>query len=727
MRGLYGHILMLFVTILCVASCSTTKVLQDGQYRLASNKVAVDSKSFNSNEARLESYIKQKTTAWSPFLYVYNWSNGKGKAWDRFVQKIGVAPVVYDAEQVEMSEKNIATRLEYLGYYDSKVEASVKVRKRRVYVTYNVDLGRQLPIVDFTWDVPSGEFKKAFDLDTANISIRPGMMLSENACNIESNRSSSVLRNDGFYGFSSNQFYFEADTLGMHDSVKLHMSIKEFARDETPKDAKPLCQYRINKVSISHPAGLKFREDVLRNLNTIHPGDVYSETAVSNTYSRLGALRVFNNVGIEMTPVDSNLVDCNITLSQSKLQGFKVNLEGSVNSTGLFGVSPQISYYHKNIFHGGEWLNLSFMGNFQFKFRNSDVHSTEFGVSAGLSLPEFLGLPSRIFVGPNVPRTDINLSYNYQNRPEYQRNIISASYGYSASFKKFFYQIYPLNVSVVRLNKLDEEFYNALASDPFMRNSYTNHFDFGSAGTFYFTTNTDSNPQTSFFYTRFQLNHAGNLISAFNKVMKSNEDGFRTVWGIPYSQYVRGELTVGKTWRFGRKDGQAIATRLVAGAGYAYGNSESLPFERLFYAGGANSLRGWQARSVGPGRAILDNAFKIPNQAGDLRFEANVEYRFNIVWKLEGATFIDAGNVWNIKDIGSQERPETLTGGPFFKSVAANWGVGMRINLNFIVLRLDWGMKIHDPSREDGSMWVSPGQWVKRDGYAVHFGVGYPF
>ena len=177
--------------------------------------------------------------------------------------------------------------------------------------------------------------------------------------------------------------------------------------------------------------------------------------------------------------------NASISLTQSKMQGFKVNLEASINSSGLFGISPQLSYYHKNIFRGGEWLNLSFMGNFQFKF-NDNVRSNEFGVSAGLSFPKFFPLPYRYFKEA-VPRTDVNISYNYQNRPEYTRNIISTSYGYIGNVNnRFFYQAYPIQMNIVNLFNLDQDFYNTLANDPFLRNAYQNHFDLGSGGTLYY-------------------------------------------------------------------------------------------------------------------------------------------------------------------------------------------------------------------------------------------------
>ena len=426
-----------------------------------------------------------------------------------------------------------------------------------------------------------------------------------------------------------------------------------------------------------------------------------------------------------MTKTDTNLVDCSISLSQSKLQGFKVNLEGSTNSSGLLGVSPQLSYYHKNIFRGGEWLNLSFMGNFQFKF-NDSVRSNEFGVSAGLSFPKFFPLPYRYFKGA-IPRTDINLSYNYQDRPEYTRNIISTSYGYNGRVgDRFYYQAYPLQLNIVRLFNLDPDFYKTLANDPFLRYAYQDHFDLGSGMTLYYTTDAASIPTESFFYTRFQFDIAGNMLSLFKPLMKRDQDGFATIWNTPYSQFVRSEITLGRTWIFGRNGGQAIATRLLAGAGYAYGNSSALPFEKHFYGGGSNSLRGWQARTVGPGLSPMDTSFVIPNQTGDMKLEANIEYRFNMFWKVAGAVFVDAGNVWTLKDDGTQAGKESmLRWDTFGESIAANWGVGLRLNFGFMLLRLDLGLKVHDPARE--MKWVGPDQWFKRDGYALHFGVGYPF
>ena len=706
-------------------SCSTTRVLQDDQYRLAKNRIEIiNDKDFN--PSTLNPYIKQKHKGWSPFLYVYNWANGKGKGWDKFVRKIGVAPIVYDPEMVDNSIENIDNHLEYLGYYGSVTESEIKVKKKSVEVTYKVHLGNRIPIRDLEITLPEkGEFSEAFIRDTSSMSVKPGTYLSESALEAETERYATVLRNQGFYSFNKNHFFFEADTLAYPGTAILKMQVNEYTRNESPRDAEPIRKFYIDDVTISYPKSMRIRENTLTELNLITPGSLYSEDVIKNTYSRFSALRMFSSVNIGMTQSDTNKVNCEISLSQSKTQGFKVNLEASTNSSGLLGVSPQLSYYHKNLFRGGEWLNLSFMGNFQFKL-NDDVHSNEFGVSGSLSFPKFFLLPYRYFKGA-IPRTDINLSYNYQNRPEYTRNIISTSYGYSGNVNnRLFYQAYPVQLNIVRLFDLDEDFYKTLDNDPFLKNAYQNHFDLGSGVMLYYTTNTSANPRDTYFYSRLQFDIAGNLLSTFKPLMKKDANGSGMIWNTPYSQFVRGELTVGRTWVFGRNSGQAIATRLLAGAGYAYGNSSGLPFEKHFYGGGANSLRGWQARTVGPGCSQRDTSFVIPNQTGDMKLEANIEYRFDMFWKVAGAVFVDAGNVWTLNtDSSSEMRESMFRWKNLGESIAANWGVGVRLNLGFLLLRVDMGMKIHDPSRVQ--KWVSPAKWFKRDNYALHFGVGYPF
>lgn len=715
-------------------SCSTTRVLGDGQFRLADNKVVVDNdRKFNTKE--IESYIKQKPNSyiifgWNPFLNIYNWSGKNAdKGINKFLREIGTAPVVYQPSQVEASVENINRHLEYLGYYGSDVRSEVRVNGKRVTVTYSVTLGRRYRIGNVSFAVPDGEFKEDFYADTAAVSIRPGDFLSEDALEKETERAASMFRRKGYFGFTKNYFSFEADTLARRDTADLLMTVKEYTRNQTAEYARPHRKYFFGDVSISYDNDLKFNDRVLKNICTIRPGAMYDEREVNTTYSRLSALRLFSGVNVALNPRDSGIVDCDISLTKSRMQGFKVNLEGSTNSTGLIGISPQVSYYHKNIFHGGQWLNLGFLGNFQFKYDDRSVKSNEFGVSAGLSFPEFLGLPNSIFHGPSVPRTEINASYNYQNRPEYTRNMISTSYGYSGSLRngKFFYQFYPIQAKIVRLTNLDPNFYTTLSGNPFMRDAYQNHFDVGSGLVAYYTTSTALVPKETYEYARLQLDASGNVLSLFNKAMKSDEYGSRLIWNTPYSQYIRTELTLGKTFVFGKNGGQALAIRLLGGVGYAYGNSSTIPFEKQFYSGGANSMRGWQARSLGPGNSKADTTFVIPSQTGDVKLEANLEYRFPMFWKLCGAVFTDVGNIWTLKETDSDKGYHThFDLKNLAASLAADWGLGLRVDLNFLILRLDMGMKVYDPSL-DTARWRSPSQWLKKDGYTLHFGVGYPF
>lgn len=718
---------MLAGLLAVISSCSTTRSLADGEFRLASNKVVVA----NDDKYRtkdLESYIKQKSNSylifgWNPFLNVYNWSGQKGdKGLGRIFRKVGVAPVVFESSLVDASCENIARHLEYLGYYGSKVDSYSQVNGKNIEVTYKVNLGKRFTIGGIEYEVPSGSFHDDFIADTASVSVKKGDFLSESALEKESERSAAVFRKNGYFGFSKNYFFFEADTLRSRDTAYLKMSVREYTRNQTPESARPLNKYTFGSVVIKRDNSLDFRDKVLQDICTIRPGNLYDETDVNNTYSRFSSLRVFNGVNVALTPRDSSTVDCVVNLSRSKLQGFKVDFEGSTNSTGLIGVSPKLSYYHKNLFHGGEWLNVSFLGNFQFKMDDSSVKSNEFGVSSSLSFPKLIGLPVSVFKGPTVPRSEIGLSYNFQNRPEYTRNMISLEFGYTGTARNghLLYQIHPLQSKLVRLTDMDEGFLSNLMSNPFILEAYRNHLDAGAGATVSWTSSSEMNPKSSYRYVRAQVNMSGNILSLFNPLMGTEESGRRTIWDTPYSQYARGELTLGKTIVFGEDPRHSLALRALGGAGLSYGNSSSLPFEKQFYCGGASSMRGWQARSLGPGKSLMDPFFVIPSQTGDVKLEGNIEYRFPMFWKFCGALFTDVGNVWNLRDDGTSLSNFSL------ETLAADWGLGLRMDLSFMILRLDLGVKLLDPSR-GSERWIGPSRWIGNDSCALHFGVGYPF
>lgn len=735
--------------LLFAGSCSTTRVVPEGSYRLIDNYVeVVNQEKYPDYEAdEIQSYIRQKPNSyfighWSPFLSVYNWSNGKGDWWDRTVKKIGQEPVLMDAHLVEQSKTNMLTHLRYLGYYDSKVVDSIAAQNKKAEVFYDIYLGKTYPIAGIHYDIPDEAIRSLYLRDTAASLLRKGVVLSEEVLEKETERATSLIRNQGYYGFTKNYFFFEADTVSVRDSAILTFKILNYTRNETPEQARPHKQFRIGDVYI-HPVSdliryqaslsrgidpildtlafddfyilydneLEIRPNVLKRMNWMTPDSLYNEAMVNTTYQRFSSLQMYNSVNLILEERDSNHVDCTIRLVPSKVSGYKLNLEASSNSTGLLGVTPAISYYHRNLFHGGEWFNLSFMGNFQFKLKDP-THSTEFGVSASLSLPTFLFLPNRWF-GRTLPRTEVSLGYNYQERPEYTRNLISGAMGYTwnNANRTQYFTVSPIQVDIVKIFDMKDSFYESL-QDPFLQDSYKDHFILGAGFTYYYTSDPSMNPKNDHFYARFQYDMAGNVLSLFNPLYQKDESGYHTIWGSPYSQYVRAELTLGRTWKFGADNRQALATRLMGGIGHAYGNSASVPFEKLFWSGGANSMRGWQARTLGPGTSPQDKTFSIPNQTGDMKLEANVEYRFPLFWYLNGAIFFDAGNVW------------TNIGDDFLRSIALNTGLGCRVDLDVVVVRVDLGIKLYDPEIQK---WKSVDQWFGRDGYAFQFSIGYPF
>jgi outer membrane protein assembly factor BamA len=280
---------------------------------------------------------------------------------------------------------------------------------------------------------------------------------------------------------------------------------------------------------------------------------------------------------------------------------------------------------------------------------------------------------------------------------------------------------------------VDASFLDKLSTYPYLWDTFEDQINAGVGVMLYHTTNSDVVPKTAYHYERLSVEASGNVISLFNPILPTYEGLVpqHLLFGLPYKQYVRAELNLGRVFRFGWGDLQSLVLHMVAGAGLAYGNSVSLPFEKQFYCGGANGMRGWQARTLGPGFSPLSDYFKIPSQTGDIKLEADIEYRFPSIWKLEWAIFAEAGNVWNLpflrKEITDGLGGEIDAGERFsLRSVAADWGVGLRVNLDFILIRLDVGFRIHDPARAEGDRWVKPRDWFHGSS-AIHFGVGYPF
>lgn len=750
------HLIFILLTLV-IYSCSTVKILPEGSYRLKKNKITIEN-SDKLKSSEIEPYLRQKANTyyffgWNPFIGIYNLSNSKNEGWNEFAKKIGQAPVEFDYEAVENSVKNIKNHTQSLGYYDAVVTDTILYKKRTATVIYTIVPGERFRLSNIEYNISDSRIKDIVLQDSTNSKLKADLFLSESTLLIEAERIATFLRENGYYNFTNNYISFTSDTNKREKSANLVLYIRDYTRNEDPKNSREHRLFKLNKILIQpdydpaeklseHPIDydtilykngleivyknrLKIRPKFIEQINKIEPNSYYRLSNVTNTYNRFKDINLFTGTNIRFDEVEESknfsegLVNCSIKLTPAKTQGYTLNLELSSNSNNLFGISPAISYFHKNLFKGGEWLNLSFMGNFQINI-NSLVRSTELGVSSSLSVPNFLLIPETSFT-TTVPRTDFKFLFNYQDRPEFTRSLISAAYGYSWKSKhKLRFSLFPVQLSVVRLTNISTSFYQSL-ENPFIRNSYRNYFDLGAGFSLYYIS--DPNPKTekSVLYVRWNNDIAGNLLSLFSSSFKKDSTGSDLIGNTPYSQYFKTDITFGYNKKLSTRT--SLAFRFNAGVGYAYGNSKSIPFEKLFYAGGANSLRGWQARSIGPGYSQIDTTFSIPNQTGDIKIESNVEYRFPIFNKFEGALFVDAGNIWNIK------RENTALSGNFsfnnfYKNIALNWGAGIRYDLSFVILRLDMGIIAYNPSEK---RWISPNMWFKPNSYSLQFGVGYPF
>ena len=726
-----GKLIPVLFCALALSACSTTRALRSDEFLLRKNTVEVSDNSLSASG--LGSYLVQKPNSYvlglNPLLSVYNWAGNSESGFAGFLRSIGTKPVVYDPALVEESVARMESHLRYIGYYGSHVDSEVSVKGKKVYVTYYVEPGRRYEISSVEYALPEyGTFREDFQADKPNSLVKEGVFLSESILEEEAERSSHYLRDQGYFGFSKSYYAFEADTLASDGKARLKYSVLDYALGDDPETAREHKKFTIENVSFSYAKDLKIRPSVLEGLNRLRPGQPYSEQAVNTTYTRLTNVAMLSGVNVNVTPVADDKVDCDISLRAGGLQGFKTNLEASVNSTGLIGISPQLTYYHKNIFHGGEVLNLGLKGNFQFK-PNDNVSSTELSLTSSIRFPRLLFFPMSKLKGPYVPRTDISLAFNYQDRPEFVRTVISSAFTYNGRLsERLFYQFSPARANIARVFDVDETFLNQFIDNLFMLQMFADNFDLGWSSMLYYTTDASAIPTRTYHYWRLSADVAGNILSAFNSVLPQNDRGQYMVWNIPYAQYVRGELQLGQTFRFGRNDKHALALRFLAGGVYTYGNS-TMPLDKTFYCGGSTSMRGWQARALGPGNdTTLADYFIIPTQIGLMKFEANAEYRFPLFWKFEGATFVDVGNVWDYATTEEEkDDPDVFSFKTLPESFGMNWGIGLRLNLDLILLRVDAGFRLHDPGRAEGERWVGPDGWFRRNGFAIHFGVGYPF
>ena len=721
------------------------------------------------------------------YVWVYEHANPeKHDWWNNFKRKIGEEPVLLDSALTVKSVQNLETYLQTRGYFSSDVECKVDTiaKRRRVKMTYKIEQGLPTRIDSLSYDFRDSSLRSVILADTASSLLNRGDILDISRLDDERNRIAAWLNNRGYFDFTANNISYDVDTTERGLDAAVTMIVRPTLVGYNERGGQIYennAVYRLRNINIypTYDPMLRstsgFKADavidttyyngltIIRDLNTtpqlrnavlrrtvpLYPNYIYNASQISRTNKELMSMGFFSNskvafdrvnqgdsyltfIGEEAeknTLVDSRerYLDCNIYVTPALKQSMKVEVEASTTST-FYGLAATLGYSNTNAFRGAEAFDISARFGFEFMYaRDVEKRSAqELGLTLGLSFPRFL---SPFWNKPGMkishPRTRLELAFDYQNRPYYCRNIFTTRWAYSwQQGARSSLVIRPVDINWIDVKSVDEAFLSDI-DNQYLRTSFESQLTAGLSASWVYNTQR-SNFDQNVTVVRANLETAGNLLQGLEKLFSHPAEGkdYYEIFGIRYSQYVRADLSASHKIDLGHK--MALAGRLFGGVGVTYGNSmgRSIPFDRMFYCGGANSMRGWVPRTLGPGNKpeVHDNTY--PAQVGDVRLEANLEFRFPIWWIFNAAVFVDAGNVWYLRDTEDNNPEEVFHFDNFYRQLGLNTGVGLRIDVTFIVLRLDLGIQLHNPGRPVGERWIHNFKWKNM---ALNFGVGYPF
>lgn len=762
---------ILLYLALSLASCSATKFVPDGSYLLDEVKIHTDNKEIKPSDMRL--YVRQNPNSkWfstiKTQLYVYNWSGRDSTKWfNRFLRKIGDAPVIYNESDAIRSQEEIAKAVQNLGYMGASVKRTTKTKKKKLKLFYEITSGKPYIVRTLKYDISDKKIAEYLRNDSTQSMLREGMLFDVNVLDAERQRITDYLLCNGYYKFNKDYITYTADTARNTHQVDLTLHLLPYKTyvGDTPKEH---FQYKINKINfitdydvlqssalssieindslhyngfpIYYKDKLYLRPKVLVDNLRFASGDLYDERNVQKTYTyfgRLSALKYTNIRFFETQNGDSTQLNCYVMLTKSKHKSISFELEGT-NSAGDLGAAASVSFQHRNLFRGSETLMVKFRGAYeaisglQPGYKNHNY--TEYGVETSINFPNFL-FP---FLTSDFKRrikatTEFGLQYNYQLRPEFSRTIASASWSYKWIQKqKIQHRIDLLDISYLYLpwisSQFQEDYINKDKDNYILKYNYENrlivrmgyNYSYNSAG----GALVNNTITTNSYSIRAGFESAGNILYGISKMinMRKNKDGEYAILGIPYAQYLKGDFDFAKNIIIDHRN--SLAFHAGIGIAVPYGNAKVVPFEKRYFSGGANSVRGWSVRNLGPGSFAGDGNFM--NQSGDIKLDASIEYRTRLFWKFRGAAFIDAGNIWTIREYENQPGG-VFEFDKFYKQIAVAYGLGLRLDLDFFVLRFDGGMKAINPKyKKAKERYPIIHPRFSRD-FAFHFAVGYPF
>jgi outer membrane protein assembly factor BamA len=725
-----------FSIFLLFSSCSTTKFVPSNKYLLTKVKIKSDQEGFDVSS--LEPYIRQKANSkwFSVFkipLYTYELSGKDSTKWvNRELKKIGERPVIYDTLQARLSCQDLVSSMRNMGYMNARVGLKTHVKGGKINVVYLLHPGSAFTIRQVNYVIDDDSIARLLRLDQeSNRGLHPGMKFTVNALQNERNRVTSLLNNLGFYHFHKEFIQYSADTVpGKKDIALTFHLLKYRANSDSRETCHPRYQIHSVRFLSEDSDRVHLRPRVLEDNTDVKAGHYYSATDLQRTYrnfSRLQAVK-FTNIRFDELP-DSNLLDCNIQVTMNKPSSVSFQPEGT-NTAGDLGAAASLTYTNRNLFRGSEQLSVVLRGAYEAitgleGYKNQDYQ--EFSIGTKLAFPRFLvPFGSRTFRDRQTASTEFSVNWDFQNRPEFHRRVFSTtwSYRWNNSRHHISYHYDFLNLNYVYMPWISETFKQDYLDNISTRNSilkynYEDLFIMRTGFGLSYSNEKDA--------IRANVETAGNLLQVFSQIFtfKKNSNGQHSLFNIAYAQYAKFDFDYTHLIHFDMRN--ALALHGDFGIAVPYGNSRILPFEKRYFTGGANSMRGWGVRELGPGKFRgTDGRIDFINQTGDMKLDMNVEYRTFLFWKLYAAAFVDAGNIWTLRNYADQPGGEFLWNS-FYKEIAVSYGLGLRFNFNYFILRFDVGMKAINPAyKTQNEHYAIFHPDFGRD-LAFHFAVGLPF
>jgi len=704
-----------FSILLLTTACSTGKYVQEGEYIL--DKVAVVSDQSDYNASPLSQYVRQKE---------------KPKLFSLFRNPFSRKPVIYDTLQARLSCQDLMTAMQNEGYMNAGVSLYTETKGKKLKATYLLHPGQPFLIGKVNYDIQDEGILQLLHLDQPdNQQIKPGMRFTVETLDNERKRIAGLLSDNGYFRFNKDFIHFAADTIMGRKDIALTLQLRKYKPNNNSPEVDHT-RYLIRDVLFQSNDSdrIHLRKQVLLNATAIKEGRPYDASALQRTYNNFARLQAVKYTNIKFAEVpDTNLLDCHIQISTNKPSTISFQPEGT-NTAGDLGAAASITYTNRNLFHGSEQLSIEFRGAYEAITGlegYQDQNYTEFSVETKLVFPRFLApFLSKSFRRRQTASSEWAVSWDFQNRPEFHRRVFSSAWRYRWSEPKHHlnYRFDLLDLNYVYMPWISSTFKrdyldNAENRNAILRYNYEDIFIMKTGFTVSYTDGVDA--------VRANFESAGNLLNGVSKGFgfKTNSQGQHTLFNIAYAQYVKFDFDYTHLFQFDKRN--ALALHAGLGVAYPYGNSTVLPFEKRYFSGGANSVRGWSVRELGPGKFKgTDGRIDFINQTGDVKLDLNAEYRSSLFWKLQGALFIDAGNIWTLRNYAEQPGGQ-FKFTEFYKQIAASYGMGLRLNFDYFILRFDVGMKAINPAYEsEKEHWSIIHPKLSRD-FDFHFAVGLPF